>query len=96
MRYSFTKKEKTEQRGKTVTTTLMTKIKPRPSDSFIQVVEKTRLDHLAYKFYGNPTHWWVIASANSIAGKMYAEPGTQLRIPKNIHEIIQDHIKVNS
>ena len=38
------------------------------------MVERTRLDHLAYKFYDNPHYWWVIATANSIGGRMYVEP----------------------
>ena len=96
MRYSYTKKTKNENEKNIETTTLLNRVKPRPNDSFIRVVEKTRLDHLAYKFYDNPSYWWVIASANGIAGKMYAEPGIQLRIPKNISEVIQDHIKINT
>jgi hypothetical protein len=96
MRYTFTSK-KEDDGGKQITqTTLLGRIKKRSTDVYIMMVERTRLDHLAYKFYDNPNYWWVIANANSIGGTMYVEPGTQLRVPRNIQEIIADHSKVNS
>jgi len=75
---------------------LLNRIKKRSDDVYIVMIERTRLDHLAYKFYENPNYWWVIASANSIGGTMYVEPGTQLRIPVNIRDVIADHLKVNA
>jgi nucleoid-associated protein YgaU len=96
MRYSFTKKAKNDSGKKIITTTLLNRIKKRSDDVYIVMIERTRLDHLAYKFYENPNYWWVIASANSIGGTMYVEPGTQLRIPVNIRDVIADHLKVNA
>lgn len=31
---------------------------------FYQVLEGDRIDNLAFKFYGDPLRWWVIADAN--------------------------------
>jgi len=31
-----------------------------------------RLDHIAYKMYGDPTHWWIIAKANGITNGTFA------------------------
>jgi nucleoid-associated protein YgaU len=59
------------------------------------MVEKTRLDHLAHRFYENANYWWVIAIANNIKGTMYATPGTQLRIPREIGSIMHDYNKIN-
>lgn len=63
--------------------------------SFIPTLEKTaddiyviasvedRLDNLAYRYYGDPLAWFIIACANPgiVFDSFYIEPGTQLRIP---------------
>lgn len=42
-----------------------------------------RLDTLAYKYYGTPSMWWVIAKANSLVnGTIRIRPGTKLVIPR--------------
>jgi hypothetical protein len=46
---------------------LSKKIRPRPdvSGTFSQTItEGDRLDHLAYKYYKEPTRWWRICDAN--------------------------------
>jgi len=96
MRYSATSFKYRADGRRALNTTLLTRIKKRPTDIYLVMVEKMRLDHLAHKFYENPNYWWVIASANNIAGSMYVKPGTQLRIPQNVNEIVVDHNKVNS
>lgn len=36
-------------------------------DDLVHVVESTdRIDNLAYRYYGTPTLWWVIALANGM------------------------------
>ena len=41
-----------------------------------------RLDKLAYKFYGNPLLWWVIAWANNISDPIFGfEVNQELVIP---------------
>ena len=49
--------------------------------------EYERLDHLAGKFYGNGTLWWVIAAASGIGWGLQVPPGTLLMIPKKLAQI---------
>jgi hypothetical protein len=54
------------------------------------------LDLLAYKYYGDTSYWWIIATANNINdATFYVEPGKQLRIPANISTIMSDLEKIN-
>ena len=95
MRYKSIPK-KTDSKGKKiVATSIMPKIHKQDSDIFVMMVEKTRLDHLAHKFYNNPNHWWIIASANGITGTMYAKIGTQIRIPRDIGGIVTEYNRIN-
>jgi hypothetical protein len=50
-----------------------------------------RLDSLAYSYYNDISLWWVISMANNniTKGALYPTPGTQLRIPTNITQVIQ-------
>ena len=96
MRYSTTTYKHRPDGRRAMRTTLMTRIKKRSTDLYLVMVERMRLDHLSYKFYNNPNYWWVIASANNIAGSMYVKPGTQIRIPVNLDEILVDHNKTNA
>jgi hypothetical protein len=42
-----------------------------------------RLDNIAYKFYKDSSKWYIIARANkSVTGKLYAQRGQTLIIPK--------------
>jgi hypothetical protein len=49
-----------------------------------------RLDTLSFQYYNDATLWWVIAMANnnSTKGFMYPEPGTQLRIPTDLNNVL--------
>jgi hypothetical protein len=95
MRYKNSKFKSDEGGNKIFTTTLYPRVKHRSTDTFLVMVEKTRLDHLAHKFYENANHWWVIAIANNIKGTMYINPGTQVRIPRDIGSILHDYNKIN-
>jgi len=67
------------------------------TDIIITSGETDFLDDLAYKYYGDPTLWWVIALANNIGkGRMSIEPGLQLRIPTEVSQIISKFIALNS
>jgi len=69
------------------------------SNTDIQVVsnEGDYLDTLAYKYYGDPTLFWIIANVNNIGkGRMSIQPGLTLRIPTNINEIINKFNNLNS
>jgi nucleoid-associated protein YgaU len=42
-----------------------------------------RWDLLAYKIYGSPTYWYLLASANdAVNGSIFVKPGTILKIPE--------------
>lgn len=41
-------------------------IRPQPDDIFYTPKDHERIDLLAYKFYGDPILWWVLAVANDL------------------------------
>jgi nucleoid-associated protein YgaU len=61
------------------------------NDVYVITTVGDRLDSLAFSYYKDPTLWWVIAMANNNAtkGLLYPTPGTQLRIPTNITQVLQ-------
>jgi hypothetical protein len=65
-------------------------IPPSESDVYVVTVQGDRLDLLSYQYYKDPTLWWIISVANSniTFGSMFPEPGTQLRIPTNLTNVI--------
>jgi nucleoid-associated protein YgaU len=65
-------------------------IPPQESDVYVVTVQGDRLDLLANQYYKDPLLWWVISVANSniTFGSMFPEPGTQLRIPTNLSNVI--------
>jgi nucleoid-associated protein YgaU len=73
---------------------------PIPSSQFDILVisnETDYLDTLAYKYYGDPTLYWIIANANNIGkGRMSVDPGLTLRIPTNVNDIINKFNRLNS
>lgn len=65
-------------------------------DDYVITVLGDRLDLMASDFYGDVTLWWIIASANALPGdSLYPEPGTQLRIPANPTEILNQYQTFN-
>jgi len=96
MRYKTIGSKKRQDGKSVLRTSLLPRIRVRTSDTYLIMVERMRLDHLAYKFYNNPNYWWILASANGIKGSMYVEEGTQIRIPRDINSILHDHSKINS
>jgi hypothetical protein len=52
------------------------------NDVYIQTTSIERLDLLAYKFYGDESLWYIIASANSLGkGSLVVPTNSLLRIP---------------
>jgi hypothetical protein len=96
-RYSTTKTF-TRYDGKRVFfTTHYPVINASNSDKVIITNEADYLDYLAYKYYGDPTLWWILALANNIGkGRLSIEPGTFLRVPTNINQIIDEFNQLNS
>ena len=50
--------------------------------------EGSRLDHLAAKYYSDPSYWWVIAAASRIGWGLQAPPGTVVIVPKDLGSVI--------
>ena len=96
MRYKTIGSKKRMDGKSVLRTSILPKIKKRTSDTFLIMVERMRLDHLAYKFYENPNYWWILAAANNIKGSMYVEEGIQIRIPRELNSILHEHSKINS
>ena len=88
-RYEFTKVVSSKEGFPVYSTTYYPEIPIEDDDVFIFTVFGDRLDTLAFKAYGDVTMWWIIAKANGIRGKMALKPGTPLRIPSDIKEILQ-------
>lgn len=71
-------------------------IKPLDTDVVIISNDGDYLDTLAYKYYKDPTLWWVISLANNIGmGKLSVEPGKQIRIPTNVQQILSEFEQIN-
>ncbi len=60
------------------------------NDVYVVTTIGDRLDLLAYSYYRDVNLWWVIAAANNNAtkGSMFPIPGTQLRIPTNLTNVL--------
>lgn len=69
-------------------TTRYPKIPVSANDLYIVASETDYLDSLAQKFYKDSTLWWIIAQANGIKATLKAPTGVQIRIPRNIDQII--------
>ena len=76
-------------------TTEYPKIKPLDSDIIVISNQGDYLDSLAYKYYGDPTLYWIIALANGIGKGRLSVPPMQLRIPVNINDILVEFHNLN-
>tara|TARA_Y100000034_G_C6801461_1_gene359511 strand:- start:441 stop:737 length:297 start_codon:yes stop_codon:yes gene_type:complete len=47
-----------------------------------------RIEHIAARAYGSASYWWVIAAASGIGWSLQAPPGTILRVPKRLGEVL--------
>jgi len=69
--------------GKTVYATRLLSDKPVRILTTYTAIAYERLDNVAYKFYGDPKYWYVIARANNLSnGVFHAPPGITLIIPE--------------
>ncbi len=66
------------------------------SDLYITSRVQDRLDLLANKYYGTTRLWWILAQANQLGeGSFVIQPGTRLRIPQNVGEILDNLEQLN-
>lgn len=84
--------------GKRVyTSTIYPPIPPSSTDLVVVSNDGDFLDTLAYKYYGDPTLFWIIANANNLGkGRFSVPPGLSLRIPTNINDIVNQFNKLNA
>ncbi len=66
-------------------------------DTVIVSRDSDRLDIIANTFYYDASLYWIIAIANNLGkGTLEIPPGTVIRIPSNIGNIIQQYNLLNS
>ena len=71
-------------------------ITPSPNDVQVVTNETDYLDTMAYKYYGDPTLYWIIALANNLGkGRLSVPSGLTLRIPINVNDIINEFNRIN-
>jgi nucleoid-associated protein YgaU len=60
------------------------------SDVYVITTIGDRLDTLSYQYYNDAELWWIISMANNnvTKGFIFPEPGTQLRIPTNLNDVL--------
>ena len=77
-------------------TTHYPKIPVSIDDQYVFATEADYLDAMAYKYYRDTTHWWILVQANNIKGTLKAPTGQQIRIPANVNTIIANFSRENS
>lgn len=96
-RYNLIKTQTRYDGRRVYKTTLYPVILPSQSDVIVITNDNDYLDMLAFKYYGDPTLYWIIANANNIGkGRMSVKSGLTLRIPTNVNDIINKFNNLNS
>jgi hypothetical protein len=67
------------------------------NDVYVITTIGDRLDYMAYLYYRDSELWWVISAANNNAtkGSLFPAPGTQLRIPLDINNVLNQFNQFN-
>ena len=94
-RYSNTNTKIDRAGHRVYTTTLYPPIPIENSDQFISAKQGTRIDNLAFQYYGDNSLWWIIAKANGIKGRVIINTGELIRIPTNTNKIIRKFKQLN-
>jgi hypothetical protein len=95
-RYSLSKKIKSKTGKTALGTTIVPTMAIAPDDIYIQTTTPDRLDKLSNTFYGTPTLWWLIASANGIGkGTLIVPANSRIRIPSQ-NNVLQYINNVNN
>ena len=97
-RYNSTPIDKRWDGKRVYKTTQYPSIKAQESDGIIISQDGDYLDALAYKYYGDPSLWWIIAMVNDglSTGRLSVPSGRQIRIPTNTSFIINQFNSLNS
>ena len=95
-RYQKTKVKRDAQGRRYLEGTIYPDIPASTNDRYIYTKFGDKLDMLADKYYGHVNYWWVIAQANNLVnGNFGIKPGTHLRIPSDIAEIVRKYEEIN-
>ena len=95
-RYSTTEEMKTSTGIRYLKNTIYPEVPFSEDDIYINTDVGDRYDKLAQTFYNDHTLWWIIASANnSTKDSLIPDPGSQLRIPTNIDNLIENFRYIN-
>jgi hypothetical protein len=92
-RYSTTSTIRDNNEKRRFASTIIPSLPFSPSDIYIKTTTVERLDNLAYRFYQDPTLWWIIAAANGLGrGSLMVPTNRSLRIPSktNYQQIINN------
>lgn len=96
-RYDSTPIDKRWDGKRVYKTTTYPPISPQDTDILVITNETDYLDTLAYRYYSDPTLYWIIAGANNLGkGKFSVPAGLTLRIPVNIDRILDQFNRLNS
>jgi hypothetical protein len=72
-------------------------IPPSIEDTYVIASSYDRLDILASDYYGDSSLWWIISSANNLPGNsLYLTNGTQVRIPADFREVLNQFTAINT
>lgn len=68
------------------------------TDEYIITTIGDRLDSIAYSYYNDAELWWIISVANNniTKGSIFPQPGTQLRIPVNVSNVLRLFDELNN
>ena len=68
------------------------------NDIYVITNQSDRYDLLAQQYYQDFNLWWIISCANPELGfdSINIPPGTQVRIPIQLQQILSDYIKLNN
>ena len=97
-RYSNIEQFKTST-GKTyLGTTYYPDIPYDENDIYVYTTQGDRLDNIAFQYYGDSTLYWIIGVANPelTLNTMFPPPGSQIRIPANIDNILNSFNNLNN
>jgi hypothetical protein len=90
-RYDSTLTKKTYKGKQVYLTTYYPSIIYSSSDIYIISSVGDRLDTLSYSYYKDPQYWWILAQANNLGkGSLSIPPGTQIRIPAALQQILSN------
>lgn len=57
------------------------------ASNLYQIQSGERLDHIAFKVWGDATLWWIIAAASGIGWPTQLVAGTYVRIPTDLSAV---------